>query len=108
MKVAQCGLTNLRNDSRYRYSYKNLKETQSRKFPGQFFGKKNVEDDIFAIIEGDETTAEDIRAKLNSYHPQIQFTMEIDNNNQIPFLDILIVYRIIKSKVHRKETHIDG
>ena len=50
--------------------------------PKVIFWKRYV-DDVFAIIEGDENDANDVLNNLNSYHPNIQFTMEIEKNNEI-------------------------
>lgn len=77
------------------------------KIPGIIFWKRYV-DDVFAIIEGDDTRGEEIRKKLNSRHPEIQFTNETEKNKQLAFLDILIIkYQDgnIETKVHRKGTH---
>lgn len=77
------------------------------KCPKIIFWKRYV-DDVFAIIEGDENDAEEIKQLLNSYHHQIQFTMEKECNNEIPFLDILIK-RMPDGhiEVYRKTTHTD-
>ena len=48
-----------------------------------------------------------ILTKLNSYHPNIQFTFELEKNKQITFLDVLVkrtVANQIETCVHRKET----
>ena len=44
-----------------------------------------------------------------SYHSNIQFTMEIDQNNQIPFLDVLLIHNkeTISTTVYRKVTNKD-
>ena len=51
-----------------------------------------------------------ILTKLNSYHPNIQFTFELEKNKQITFLDVLVkrtVANQIETCVHRKETSTD-
>ena len=48
-----------------------------------------------------------ILTKPNSYHPNIQFTFELEKNKQITFLDVLVkrtVANQIETRVHRKET----
>jgi hypothetical protein len=45
-------------------------------------------DDVFAII--DKTKINTTLIWLNSQHPNIQFTSEIEKNNQIPFLDVMV------------------
>ena len=56
-----------------------------------------------------------ILTKLNSYHPNIQFTFELEKNKQITFLDVVVkrtVTNQIEKCVHRKEKqkifNIDG
>ncbi|KAG4066806.1 hypothetical protein HA402_012873 [Bradysia odoriphaga] len=56
--------------------------------PKILFWKRYV-DDVFAIIEGDENDANEIKNQLNLYHPNIQFTMETENDKEIAFLDII-------------------
>lgn len=46
-------------------------------------------DDIFCIIPKDQQTH--ILEHLNKWHPQIQFTMETEQNSQLPYLDTLII-----------------
>ena len=45
-------------------------------------------DDSLAFIKADQL--EHILEVLNSYHPDIKFTSEIEENNKLPFLDILL------------------
>jgi hypothetical protein len=47
---------------------------------------------------------------MNNVHPNIKFTMETENDNRLPFLDILIERRAGRSlghSVYRKPTHTD-
>ncbi|UYV70215.1 hypothetical protein LAZ67_7002217 [Cordylochernes scorpioides] len=46
-------------------------------------------DDIFCICSKDKVKS--ILDTLNSYNPEISFTLESENNNVLPFLDILII-----------------
>ncbi|XP_021964121.1 uncharacterized protein LOC110859472 [Folsomia candida] len=53
-------------------------------------------------------TQQDILQSLNSFHPSIQFTIESEENMQIPFLDVLLSRDedgTIHKKVYRKPTH---
>jgi hypothetical protein len=45
-------------------------------------------DDIFAVIKKNDV--ENIREKLSSQFDSINFTVEIEQDNQLPFLDILV------------------
>ena len=48
--------------------------------------------------------------KLNSYHPNIHFTFELEKNKQITFLDVLVkktAANQIETCVHRKEKSTD-
>ncbi|XP_075170450.1 uncharacterized protein LOC142242807 [Haematobia irritans] len=46
-------------------------------------------DDIFAIVK--KTDVESTLDALNSFHSQIQFTMELEKDNKIPYLDCNIL-----------------
>ena len=46
-------------------------------------------DDIFAVMKKDEI--KDNLDILNSFNSQIQFTMELESNNQLPYLDSLVI-----------------
>ena len=51
-----------------------------------------------------------ISTKLNSYHPNIPFTFELEKNKQITFLDVLVkrtAENQIETCVHGKETSTD-
>ncbi|XP_046409097.1 uncharacterized protein LOC124173978 [Ischnura elegans] len=47
-------------------------------------------DDTFVIWQHGRNTLDDFLSHMNQQHPNIKFTMEEENNNCIPFLDILI------------------
>ena len=55
----------------------------------QIFFYQRYVDDIFCMM-GNETAANDFLSFLNSKHPDIKFTMETQNNDSLPFLDVLI------------------
>lgn len=61
-------------------------------------------DDIFAIVKKDAIT--DTLNTLNSFHSQIQFTMEKENNNRLPYLDVTIIRQgnLLKLDWYQKPT----
>ena len=46
-------------------------------------------DDVFAIIK--KTHLRRFLKFINSIHPAINFTMEMENNSKLPFLDVLVI-----------------
>lgn len=62
-------------------------------------------DDTFTTIRKDSITS--IITKLNDFHPNIQFTYEIEEEHQLAFLDVKLIRenRNIETTVHRKTTH---
>ena len=69
---------------------------------------KRYVDDTFTILDRDRVDV--FLQHLNSQQPSIRFTMEIENNNKIAFLDTS-VYREpdgrLTTSVYRKPTHTD-
>jgi len=65
-------------------------------------------DDTFTILDRDRVDV--FLQHLNSQQPSIRFTMEIENNSKIAFLDTS-VYREpdgrLTTSVYRKPTHTD-
>nr|VZI05808.1 unnamed protein product [Spirometra erinaceieuropaei] len=62
-------------------------------------------DDTFVVIERDQVLT--FKERLNSVFPDIQFTMEEVENNQLAFLDVLVCRKDcggLKTKVFRKAT----
>ena len=69
---------------------------------------KRYVDNTHAYI--DPSKIEFVLEKLNSYHPNFQFTFEIEENQKIKFLDVLITRARddkLETTVFRKETNID-
>ncbi|XP_071109190.1 uncharacterized protein [Haliotis cracherodii] len=66
-------------------------------------------DDTFVILQQDDDPIA-LLNHLNAQHPRMQFTMESESKNQLPFLDVL-VQKDHKNKlqisVYRKPTHTD-
>ena len=63
-------------------------------------------DDIFAICN-DHNHVQHFHEKLLQLHPRIHFTVELEENNAIPFLDVLLVRRedgSLSRGVYRKRT----
>ncbi|BHF63853.1 hypothetical protein SprV_0200684800 [Sparganum proliferum] len=60
-------------------------------------------DDTFVVIERDQVLTS--KERPNSVFPDIQFTMEEEENNQLGFLDVLVCCKVcagLKTKVFRK------
>jgi len=71
---------------------------------GVVFWKRYV-DDIFGIINK-KSDANKILDFLNSMHPNIKFTTELEKDKSIPFLDILVKRKFgrLHTEMYRKPT----
>ncbi|BHF81588.1 hypothetical protein SprV_0802472000 [Sparganum proliferum] len=73
-------------------------------YPPKFWAR--YVDDTFVVIKRSEVKA--FKALLNSIFPDIQFTMEEEVNNQLPFLDVQITRLTdgkIRTTVYRRATN---
>ena len=66
--------------------------------------KSFVDDTIGYVKNG---SIDIILSKLNSFHPNIQFTYEIEKENKLPFSDVLLIRNgnFVKTEVYRKPTN---
>lgn len=67
-------------------------------------------DDVFSLIPKN-TNINNLYNNLNELSDCIKFTMEIESNNKLPFLDIQVIRSNInkpKFNVYRKPTHTEG
>jgi len=66
-------------------------------------------DDVLTRFSGTDGQLQDFLRFLNSLRPSIQFTMEMEMEGKIPFLDILITKEAggMSFSVYRKATHTD-
>ena len=65
-------------------------------------------DDVFSIIR--KSNLHDFFQHINSLHPKTKFTLETEENSQLPFLDTLIQRNrdnTISVRVYRKPTYTD-
>ncbi|XP_023713370.1 uncharacterized protein LOC111867609 [Cryptotermes secundus] len=64
-------------------------------------------DDTFVVWPHGPEWLQDFLSHLNSLRPSIQFTMEIESESAIAFLDVVALRReaTVATKVYRKPTH---
>jgi len=64
-------------------------------------------DDVYATVKS-KGVEEEILLYLNSQHPNIRFTMELENGDSMPFLDVRVIRRVNKYETtvyHKKNIH---
>ncbi|XP_018577017.1 uncharacterized protein LOC108915468 [Anoplophora glabripennis] len=67
-------------------------------------------DDTFIIWPHERNTVADFLDHINGIHPDIQFTMAVEKNAALPFLDVLVERKpdgTLGHRVYRKPTHTD-
>ena len=65
-------------------------------------------DDVFVVWSFGKEKLLNFLDHLNSIHPRIEFTLELEQNNQLPFLDVLVIKTQdgrLEHTVYRKPTH---
>ncbi|XP_059055428.1 uncharacterized protein LOC131849377 [Achroia grisella] len=71
---------------------------------------KRYVDDVFCIFNGTQQQADEYLKYLNSIHSKTKFTMELEKDRSLAFLDILVMVRSdgsVTHTVYRKPTHTD-
>jgi hypothetical protein len=71
---------------------------------------KRYVDDTYVVWPHGRESLNGLFNHLNSQSESIKFTMELEENNNIPFLDILISKKnngVLSHQVYRKKTHTD-
>jgi hypothetical protein len=65
-------------------------------------------DDTFMIWPHGPPKLQQFLDQINNVRPTIKFTIEVEANNTLPFLDVLVMKRGQKltTKVYRKPTHM--
>ena len=85
-----------------------LEEEVIPKLTLYLFNWKRYVDDTHAYANPQKVDF--ILTKLDSYHPNIQFTFKLEKNKQITFLGVLVkrtASNQIETSVHKKETSTD-
>ncbi|CAF2071453.1 unnamed protein product [Rotaria magnacalcarata] len=66
-------------------------------------------DDIFCLFDISETKILDFHSKINKWHKNLKFTIAMEPDNTIPFLDVLVtidnVHNQLTTSLYRKPTH---
>ena len=63
-------------------------------------------DDVFSVVK--KSAVHRLLDHLNNQHPSIQFTMEMEENGRLPFMDVSVERRkdgTLSTSVYRKATH---
>ena len=91
----------------YMEKFEKIALDSARKTPTHWY---RYVDDTFVIWPHGMEELEKFLDHLNTIHERIQFTMEVEKNGELPFLDILIYKHPngkLGHKVYRKPTHTD-
>jgi hypothetical protein len=64
-------------------------------------------DDTFVVWPHGPSRLQDFLSHLSSLRPSVQFTMEIESDSAIAFLDVLVIRKetTLATEVYRKPTH---
>ena len=66
---------------------------------------KRFADDTIGYVKNGSINI--ISSEFNSFHPNIQFTYEVEEENKLPFLDVLLIRNgnFIENKAYQKPTN---
>ena len=66
-------------------------------------------DDIFCLFNTELNKILKFQERINNWHPNLKFTLEIETNQQLPFLDVLVIKKAnqFETTIYRKPTHTD-
>jgi hypothetical protein len=81
--------------------------SSAKKKPARWF---RYVDDTFVVWTHGKDELQEFLKHPNNIHPNIMFTMEVEQNKTLPFLDVLVSRRSDSSlghSVYRKSTHTD-
>ncbi|CAF4594349.1 unnamed protein product [Rotaria sp. Silwood2] len=65
-------------------------------------------DDIFCLFTISETKIKDFHSRINKWHDNLNFTLELESNNSISFLDVCVTQDEedkLTTSLYRKPTH---
>lgn len=71
---------------------------------------KRYVDDVFCIMKGSKQEVDQLTMHLNSIHPKIRFTHEMEEERMLAFLDVKVMVKSdgsLAHSVYRKPTHTD-
>ena len=85
-----------------------LKNTMVPRLSKHIYFWRRYVDDTFTFVKEESITF--VLEQLNSYHPNLQFTYELENAGKLSFLDILVIRQKnnrFETTVYRKNTNTD-
>ncbi|CAF1389693.1 unnamed protein product [Adineta ricciae] len=65
-------------------------------------------DDVFCLFTISETSIRDFHSRINKWHEKLNFTLELESNKSISFLDVLVTQDEedkLTTSLYRKPTH---
>ena len=94
-------------DSLYLNHLENTKILKDNYFANKIVHYSRYVDDAFIIFNGNARQIELFKNYLNKIHNKLKFTMEIENNKSINFLDLTVLHNgnNLKYKIFRKHTN---
>ena len=66
-------------------------------------------DDVFCVFEINVEKIHAFPERINNWHPNLRFTIELEQNKQLPFLDVCVIRENSQhtTTLYRKPTHTD-